>query len=48
MYIGGLPGVIETQPTAEVNEKLEHFWAVSRFVDQLRSVCEEYGISSST
>ena len=44
LYIGDLTGVIETQLSPEINEKLENFWAFKQFVDQLRSVCEEYGI----
>ena len=44
VYIGDLTGVIETQLSPEINEKLENFWAFKQFVDQLRSVCEEYGI----
>jgi putative transposase len=44
VYIGDLTGVIEPQPSPEINEKLKHFWAVKQFIDQLRSVCEEYGI----
>jgi len=45
VYIGDLTGVIEIQPSPEINEKLENFWAFKQFVDQLRSVCEEYGIA---
>ena len=44
VYLGDLTGVIEIQPSPEINEKLENFWAFKQFVDQLRSVCEEYGI----
>jgi putative transposase len=44
VYIGDLTGAIEPQPSPEINEKLNHFWAVAQFTDQLRSVCEEYGI----
>jgi putative transposase len=43
VYIGDLTGVIETQLSPEINEKLENFWAFKQFIDQLRSVCEEYG-----
>jgi len=44
VYIGDLIGVIETQLSPEINEKLENFWAFKQFIDQLRSVCEEYRI----
>ncbi|MBB6645734.1 RNA-guided endonuclease InsQ/TnpB family protein [Halobellus ruber] len=44
VYIGDLTGVMEPQPSPEINEKLNHFWAVTQFIDQLRSVCGEYGI----
>jgi len=41
VYIGDLTGVIESQLSPEINEKLENFWAFKQFIDQLRSVCEE-------
>jgi putative transposase len=45
VYIGDLTGVIRTQPSPEISEKLESFWAFKKFMDQLQSVCEEHGIS---
>jgi putative transposase len=44
VYIGDLAGIIEPRPSPELNEMLKHFWAVKQFTDQLRSVCEVYGI----
>jgi putative transposase len=43
VYIGEFTEVIEPQPSPEINEKLNHFWAVTQVVDQLRSVCEDMG-----
>jgi len=44
VYIGDLTGVIEPLPSPKINEKLKHFWVFKQFIDQLRSICKEYGI----
>lgn len=44
LYVGELSGVLSEHWSCRVNEKTHNFWAYRRFIDRLRSVCEEYGV----
>jgi len=45
LYVGDIKDVLSTHWKARVNEKTHNFWAFSRFLDRLESVCEEYDIT---
>jgi len=45
LYVGDITDVLSTHWSPVVNEKIHNFWAFSRFIDRLDSVCEEYGIT---
>ena len=45
LYVGDIKDGLSTHWKARVNEKTHNFWAFSRFLDRLESVCEEYDIT---
>lgn len=45
LYVGDIEGVLSSHWKPRVNEKTHNFWAYRRFINRLRDVCEEYGIS---
>ena len=45
LHVGDIKGVLSTHWSPRVNEKTHNFWAYRRFINRLKDVCEEYGIT---